>query len=91
MCLYEVSFVELDATNSLQVLAAKVPVNHLGAFIMQIMLIVIFNVTANNVNPFCLRDVCVKGVAKSTWSEICVLSIKLKKSVVSFRCKSCFC
>ena len=56
------------------------------------MLIVIFVVTASNVcNPFCLRDVCVKGVAKTTWSEICVLSIKLMKSVVSFRCNSCFC
>ena len=47
------------------------------------MLIVIFEVTANNVNPFFLRDVCVKGAAKSTLSEICVLSIKLMKSVVS--------
>ena len=56
----------------------------------QIKLIVIFEVTASNVNPFCLRDVCVKGVVKSTWSEICVLSIKLMRSVVSFRCNSCF-
>ena len=62
-----------------------------GGVQWQIMLIVIFEVTANNVNPFCLRDVCVKGVAKSTWSEIFVLSIKLMKSVVSLRCNSCFC
>ena len=61
------------------------------------MLIVVFVVTANNVNPFCLGDVCVKGIelttrgAKTTWSEIFVFSIKLMKSVVSFRYDSRFC
>ena len=71
--------------NLLWVWAAKVPINHLWELVNYAYSDL--RITANIVNPFCLRDVCVEGAHIQSG----VFPIKGMKSVVPFRYGSCFC